>query len=144
MSSGWSRGQKAALALIPKFSSVLSLFGSSWIIIEVLTDNNPSKPKRYHPYHRLLLAMSVYDVLESIWNFLSTWAIPKGTPGVLWAEGTTATCTAQGFFLTLSVAVPIYNAMLSLYYVLVINYLLCLRPPMSNEVFFHTHKTTNT
>ena len=121
-SNDWSYGQKAALAIIPKVSSVLSLFGSSWIIVEVATDNSTEKPKRQHPYHRLLFAMSVYDVLESIWNFASTWAIPKGSPGVLWAQGTTTTCSTQGFFLTLSVAVPIYNAMLSLYYVLVINY----------------------
>eukprot|EP00980_Cylindrotheca_fusiformis_P013174 scaffold3347_cov49-Cylindrotheca_fusiformis.AAC.1 len=66
--------------------------------------------------------MSVYDVLESVWNFGSTWPIPEGSPDVIWAVGNAATCTAQGFFLTLSVAVPIYNAMLSLYYVLVINY----------------------
>ncbi|KAG7342891.1 hypothetical protein IV203_020836 [Nitzschia inconspicua] len=120
--SSWSYTQKAVLAVIPKITSILSLLGSGWIIIEVLTDTSGPRPKRQHPYHRLLFAMSVYDVLESIWNFASTWAIPKGTNGVVWALGTTATCSAQGFFLTLSVAVPIYNALLSLYYVLVINY----------------------
>ena len=66
--------------------------------------------------------MSLYDVLESIFNFMSTWMIPRGSPDVAWALGNTATCSTQGFFLTLSVAVPIYNAMLSIYYVLVINY----------------------
>lgn len=118
----WTRTQQIVVALLPKFSSILSLFGSFWIIIEVITDNNESRRKRNHPYHRLLCAMSVYDVLESGWNFASSWPIPEGTAGVAWARGTTTTCTAQGFFLTLSVAVPIYNAMLSLYYVLVINY----------------------
>ncbi|KAG7371986.1 hypothetical protein IV203_018129 [Nitzschia inconspicua] len=120
--SSWSYTQKAVLAVIPKITSILSLLGSGWIIIEVLTDTSGPRPKLQHPYHRLLFAMSVYDVLESIWNFASTWAIPRGTNGVVWALGTTATCSAQGFFLTLSVAVPIYNALLSLYYVLVINY----------------------
>ena len=66
--------------------------------------------------------MSVYDILESVWNFMSTWPIPRDTEGVWDPRGTTQTCTAQGFFLTLSVAVPIYNAFLSLYYMLVINY----------------------
>jgi len=107
-----------ALAIVPKVSSIFSLFGSMWIIIEIATEKN----KRRVPYHRLLLAMSVYDVLESIWNFLSTWPIPKGSPYVVWAYGNTASCTAQGFFLTLSSAVPLYNAMLSYYYVLVIKY----------------------
>ena len=53
---------------------------------------------------------------------MSTWAIPAGTEGVFQASGTTASCSAQGFFLMLSVAVPIYNAFLALYYVLVVNY----------------------
>jgi hypothetical protein len=118
----WTRTQQIVVAILPKFASVLSLFGSLWIIVEIITDNNESRPKRNHPYHRLLFAMSVYDVLESVWNFTSSWPIPEGTEDVAWAKGTTATCSAQGYFLTLSVAVPIYNAMLSLYYVLVINY----------------------
>lgn len=117
----WSRRQQIVLAIVPKVSSILSLFGSFWILIEVLTDKS-RLPKRRHPYHRLLLGMSVYDILESVWNFCSTWAIPRGTAGVWEPRGTTATCSAQGFFLTLSVAVPIYNAFLSLYYVMVINY----------------------
>ena len=92
-------------------------------MVEVWFDPTPGRnSKRQHPYHRLLFMMSLYDVLESVWNFTSTWPIPKGTEGVVWASGTTGTCSAQGYFLTLSVAVPIYNAMLSLYYVLVIIY----------------------
>jgi hypothetical protein len=39
-------------------------------------------PKIQHPYHRLFLAISIYDVLESMMNFASTWPIPKGTEGV--------------------------------------------------------------
>ena len=119
----WSEKQQVALAIVPKFSSILSLFGSCWIVVEVITENeNPRRRKRFHPYHRLLFAMSVYDILESVWNFASTWPIPEGTEDVWQPIGTQQTCSAQGFFLTLSVAVPIYNAMLALYYLLVINY----------------------
>lgn len=119
----WNHAQQVTLAMVPKVSSVLSLLGSFWIAYEVITGTHGrSVPNRTHPYHRLLLAMSVYDILESFWNFLSTWPIPAGTEGVFGASGTTQTCTAQGFFLTLSVAVPIYNAFLSLYYVLVVNF----------------------
>lgn len=119
----WNETRQATLAVVPKFSSILSLIGSTWIAIEVLTGtHNRNVLNRTHPYHRLLLAMSIYDILESIWNFVSSWAIPRGTEGVYKPLGTTATCSAQGFFLTLSVAVPIYNAFLSLYYLLVINY----------------------
>ena len=118
----WSQRQQIVLAMVPKISSMCSLFGSAWILVEVLTDQSSVVPKRQHPYHRLLLGMSVYDILESIANFCSTWAIPRGTQDVWQASGTTATCTAQGFFLTLSVAVPIYNAFLSVYYLLVRRY----------------------
>lgn len=116
----WSKNQQIALAVTPKISSLFSLFGSSWIIIEVAT----SRTKREHPYHRLLLAMSCYDVAESIGNFFSTWAIPnsEGNDDQVWAVGTTQTCTLQGFFLTFSVAVPIYNALLAFYYMLVVNH----------------------
>ena len=79
----WSKRQQMVLAILPKISSVLSLFGSFWIIVEVLTDNHSSKPKRQQPYHRLLFAMSVYDVLESFWNFASTWPIPADTEDLL-------------------------------------------------------------
>ncbi|CAJ1954854.1 unnamed protein product [Cylindrotheca closterium] len=113
-----SRQQRVWLAILPKISSVFSLFGSLWIIIEVTTEGR----KIQNPYHRLLLAMSIYDTLESFWNFGSTWPIVEGSPDIIWAMGNVSTCEAQGFFLTLSVAVPIYNAMLSIYYILVINY----------------------
>lgn len=115
----WSKGQQIALALTPKISSVFSLAGSAWVVAEVCT----CQQKRTHPYHRLLLAMSAYDAAESVWNFMSTWPVPASTStNQVWAVGNTQTCTAQGFFLTISVAVPIYNALLSFYYMLVINH----------------------
>ena len=92
----------------------------SLCLVEVCT----SKTKRNHPYHRLLFAMSLYDAAESIWYFLSTWPIPASqSDDQIWAIGTTQTCSAQGFFLMLGVAVPIYNALLGLFFFLVvINY----------------------
>ena len=114
----WNETQNIALAIVPKFTSFLSLLGSSWIIVEVFTEKN----KTQSVYHRLLCAMSIYDVLESVWNFCSTWPIPVGSPNLWGASGTTQTCTAQGFFLQLGLAVPMYNASLSMYYLLVIKY----------------------
>jgi hypothetical protein len=115
----WTRGQRTILALTPKFSSVLTFLGSSWVITEVVT----SKQKMSHPYHRLLLMMSVYDATEAIGNFMSTWPIPPETTyGQVWAAGNQQACSTQGFVLMLAIAVPIYNAMLALYYMLVINH----------------------
>ena len=114
----WNESQQITLAIVPKFTSFLSLLGSSWVILEVLTEQE----KRRSVYHRLLCAMSIYDVLESIWNFASTWPIPAGTTGIWAASGTRQTCSAQGFFLQLGLAIPMYNASLSIYYLLVIRY----------------------
>lgn len=114
----WNQAQQIALAIVPKFTSFLSLLGSSWVIVEVLTE----REKMQSVYHRLLLAMSIYDVLESVWNFASTWPIVRGTPNIWGASGTTQSCTTQGFFLQLGLAIPMYNAFLSIYYLLVIKY----------------------
>lgn len=115
----WTPAQRIVLALMPKFSSTLTFCGSTWVIVEVCS----SKQKRSHPYHRLLLAMSVYDVTEAMGNFMSTWPIPEETMyNQVWAVGNRQTCTVQGFVLQLAIAVPIYNAMLALYYMLVINH----------------------
>jgi hypothetical protein len=121
----WSYAQQVTLAVTPKISSLFSLAGSSWIIAQVLC----SDQKRHHPYHRLLLAMSVYAAAASVGGFLSTWPIPArhdddddNNPSPLWSVGTTETCTAQGFFLTLAVAFPMYYAFLALYYMLVVKY----------------------
>lgn len=59
----WTESQQIALAIVPKISAILSLCGSSWIIIEVASD----KHKRSNVYHRLLAAMSVYDVSAALW-----------------------------------------------------------------------------
>lgn len=135
----WTRQQQIVVAILPKISSFCTLFGSSWMIIEILThkghhidittasssssSHRVRKPKVYHPYHRLLLGMCIYDVLEAIWNFQSTWPIPEQYSDIrIWASGTRGTCSAQGFFLQIAIAVPIYNACLAMYYMLVINY----------------------
>lgn len=55
----WSESQLVAIAIVPKVSAVLSATGSIWILVEVATDQK----KRSNVYHRLLVAMSVYDLL---------------------------------------------------------------------------------
>ena len=118
----WSNNQQTVLTIIPKFSAFMSLLGSGWIILEVLFNKEKQARERNNVYSRLLLGMSTFELLESMWNFQSTWPIPKGTEGVFGASGNTQTCVAQGFFLQLGLAVPMYNAFLSIYYLLVIKY----------------------
>ena len=71
-------------------------------------------------YHRLLLSMSICDVMSSIAIFFSTWAMPAEDSHKYWlASGNTQTCTAQGFFVQLgSVGTILFNVSLSTYYYL--------------------------
>ncbi|KAL9188619.1 hypothetical protein ACHAXT_006997 [Thalassiosira profunda] len=114
-----SLAQTKALAFVPKVTAPLSILGSCCIMYDILTDRQ-KKLKR--PYYRLMLGMSCSDALTSFWLFLSTWPIPEGTEGVWGAAGTTASCTAQGFFIQLIVLSPFYNLNLSLYYLLLGKY----------------------
>jgi len=104
------------------------MLGSGYIIFSVLAHEQ----KLGSIYHRLMLGMSVCDLLASFVLFLGTWPIPSGTSTQGGPDqshcyfanvGNVATCSAQGFGVqTFTVAVPIYNAMLCLYFLLFIRY----------------------
>ena len=114
----WSLAQQRQLAIWPKVTGSLSIMGSASIIYEVLRD----KKKRRKVYHRIMLAMSLIDVNTSFWYALSTWPMPKDTQGVAYASGTQQSCTAQGFFVQLGLATPMYNVALAIYYCIVVRY----------------------
>jgi hypothetical protein len=116
--ASFNRAQQVILAVTPKISSCLSLFGSSWIFVEVITTTS----KRKILYNRLLCVMSGFDIITGIWLFASTWPIPRGTHNVSFAVGSQTTCAIQGFFVQMAIVVPIYNCYLALYYLLVIRY----------------------
>jgi hypothetical protein len=90
-----TEGQQIALAVTPKITASLSILGSAWIVVEVLT----VPEKRGNVYNRLLCAMSINDVILSSMFFASTWPIPEGTDGVYTAIGSERSCVAQGFFI---------------------------------------------
>jgi len=116
---------QVVVAILPKVSAFTSLCCSFWIVLEVLFDEDSKRGvrKRENVYNRLLMGMSVYDIFYSVWNFASTWPVPRGTPDVFQPIGTQRTCIAQGYFLQIAgLGVPLYNAMLSVYYLLVIRY----------------------
>jgi len=109
-----------ATAIIPHFSSTLSLIGSGLIVFDILKIKRDNKEKIHH---RLLLGLSCSDIIAFICHFMSSWPIPNGTmPPVFGAIGNVATCKTQGFLVQLSIASPLYNAALSVYYLLVIRF----------------------
>lgn len=91
------------LSFLPMFTGFLSVLGSGWLIIEIVT----TRSKLHTVYNRLLLSMSIVDVFVSIAYMFSTIPSPKSSYEVIWAFGNIQTCTAQGFFIQLGIIPPI-------------------------------------
>jgi len=130
-----------------------SILGSSLIIYMVFSDR---KKKLVRPYHRIMLMMSIFDVLQSTSMVISVAAFPYDS-GILGAKGNNHTCIAQGFFLILGCAVPLYNSCLNIYYVLTIRYnvsserflklepilhMISILAPLSIAIICATHEST--
>jgi hypothetical protein len=76
------------------------------------------KSRRWKPNNRLLLGMSICDIILSLQLALGNFMRPEDTSNRVWAYGNDATCTASGFFGQLSLSAIIYNGMLSFYFLL--------------------------
>lgn len=116
--------REVAIATVPKVTGALSMAGSGWITYEVLSDPH----KRHKTYHRLVVLLSICDIISSFSYFLSTWPIPQGenvgwkSPYHYQAVGNAATCTAQGFGIQFGVTTAFFNIMLAIHYLLVIKF----------------------
>ena len=69
-------GLTVALALVPKFAAALSILGSGYIAFDVLRiRRHESRGLRTTrgPYLRLMLGMSISDLMMSGGIFMSTW-----------------------------------------------------------------------
>eukprot|EP00957_Ditylum_brightwellii_P016976 1280003-Ditylum_brightwellii.AAC.1 len=81
--------------LFQKTSSFLSMLGSFLVVSDI--GRKVRHGKATDPYQRIMVGLSVYDIMFSLVWFLGSWLTPKDT-GWLWAVGNTASCSAQGFF----------------------------------------------
>ena len=70
-------------------------------------------------YHSLLFAQGLLDFAGSCATSVSTLPMPR-TEQTDYSFGTSATCTAQGFFVHFNIASPLYNLSLSIYFFLTI------------------------
>jgi hypothetical protein len=113
--------QLMAGALCPKFTAIASVVGSSLIIRDVI-EKRKNRSDALTTRHRLMVGMSVCDILSSSAWFLTSWPVPEDLRFAVWNVGTTQTCSAQGFFVQLGIGTVLYNACLALYYLLVIRY----------------------
>ncbi|CAJ1935211.1 unnamed protein product [Cylindrotheca closterium] len=105
--------QKNLLAILPIPSAILSVFGSSVIIFMAYLSR---KSKPWTPYNRLLVAMSVYDIITSIALGCATFLGNRETSNKAWAMGTDSTCSAMGFLNNIAFSGTLYNASLSYYF----------------------------
>lgn len=117
MSSSVTLFEQKWQAIAPKPFALLSILGSGYILQHIFR----KKERRTQVYHRILIGLSIYDIIMSFTIVWGTWAVPVGTPEVYLASGTQQTCNAQAFLQQLGVATPIYTAELAIYYFLVIS-----------------------
>lgn len=118
-SSGFSVGEQTALALVPKFTSMVSMPCSIWLIYEVVSDQRSGRGTT--SIQRILVGMTVVDILASCAWFSSTWMVPKSS-GWPFAAGNATTCNFQGFLLQLAIGAPLYNCSLAMFYTMIIKY----------------------
>eukprot|EP00957_Ditylum_brightwellii_P156536 11914217-Ditylum_brightwellii.AAC.1 len=84
------------VAISSKSGGFLSTLGSSLIVSDIA--KKVRNGKETDPYQRIMLGLSLFDILYSFFYFfLGTWMAPKETEW-LWAVGNTASCSTQGFF----------------------------------------------
>ena len=105
-------------AIVPRVAAFCSIVGSSLIVAEV----SLSERKRNRCYHRIMFGMSICDIIASICYFLGRWPLPSDAAFLAGGVGTQETCTAQGFFGQSVLATVSYNAVLSIYYLLVVTF----------------------
>ena len=84
-----SEAQKISLALLPKISSLLSMLGSAWIILDISCD----REKQKQLYHQLFWAFSSIILMSSTFMFLGTWPIGEDKKeSVAWSKGNAFSC----------------------------------------------------
>lgn len=77
---------------------------------------------RKTPYKRILLGLSISDIIASITWILAPFLQPADSSQRVWAHGTDATCAFLGFMMQISFAAVWYNGMLSFYYLLTVRF----------------------
>eukprot|EP00980_Cylindrotheca_fusiformis_P026876 scaffold17809_cov115-Cylindrotheca_fusiformis.AAC.4 len=99
-----------------RVSAILSLIGSSLIILTVMRD----REKRTETYHQLVLGISCFDLISSLAYSLDHFLLPTGSsvPGVV---GNTQTCKLQGMMIQLGYTSMVFNLLLSLYFWLTVS-----------------------
>eukprot|EP00980_Cylindrotheca_fusiformis_P004653 scaffold991_cov128-Cylindrotheca_fusiformis.AAC.25 len=109
--------QQKAISLLVIPPSILSLIGSCLIIVRVRLD------QKWTPYRRLLLALSVCDIIYTVSCLSQPFLMnSKAINSYVWSFGNGATCTGLGAVAQLGITSHLYSATLSMYFLLTIRY----------------------
>lgn len=95
-SSDLTNSQEIILYLLQIFSGTLSLIGSSTILFKIF--RNLRRGNHTTPYDRLILGLSICDVISSLTYAMGPFLLPRDTSKRVWALGNDSTCTFLGFF----------------------------------------------
>lgn len=113
-----SVAQDKALSILPIPSAVLSILGSGAIIYMALKGR---RHRKWTPYTRLLLGLSICDVIASLTIGTTAFLRPQKSYRV-WSFGNDVTCSAAGALLQFSYSAMLYSGMLSFYFLLTARY----------------------
>ena len=94
MSAEYKYGHGKSLSIIRSTSAIISVISSCCLIRMIMT----SKDRLSSTYHRLLVGMSIGDILYSLPQATFGAMSPNDMSYAVWnAHGNQATCTAAGF-----------------------------------------------
>jgi hypothetical protein len=130
-----SEARQIAVALTHSGAGMLSFFGSGLIFSSLIVQSWRNQ-KTFRPFQRLLLGLTIYDLMHSLAVSFTT--LPVRADADVWgAMGNVATCTAQGFFQQQAQAGFIYNSAMAVYFLAVIRYGLKDAQIVRYEKYFH-------
>ena len=111
--------ERKSIEVVQRSAGSLALLGSLYILQDILKDPQRRSPSK----NRIILLMSICDLLFSLSGpILGIVMVPSriNVPG---AEGNTTTCTIQGFMVLLFAAASVFcNVQLAICYLLIVRY----------------------
>jgi len=111
----FSEFQQRALTIVPKATSLVSTVALVTFLRCVFVHRRENLQKMYH---RLVIGMSIVDLIRSASFLVGTSFMPQHTGDEAhfdWAIGNNTTCALQGFINQIGLAVPLYGAALCIY-----------------------------
>jgi len=109
--------KRAALAWLPRAMALLSVFGSAFIIYDVMK----ARDGRKQLFDQMMVALSIFDLFGAVAYAFTSFPIPA-EDYIYGSRGNDATCVAQGFFIQLGITACFFNVSLAFHYLLVIKF----------------------